>query len=604
MKKYLFVTLTLLLFVSSVFAADFSPTPLKFTAPTNFLYEFDGSDFEMPVTLTGTPALCIFCVFTKDKPSAPMRNGFLGWHYVNRIDTCMYVSSPTQLDVGKQNITWDGKDSDGTMVPAGEYTYYLWGFDNVNQKKIVTKQMPFRWNEMSIIQIYDDNGNLLDKPVIWEGGTDTRPAAGEPLARVHRKWAIGGDPEDATLVESCSVFGLADLGSIALQPDDHTMWFKAAQTEGGTVQIKKYKWVPNGQGEIQTEWGDEGMFEFALPNNVPSSELHMPITTVAGGSDIFVAYHDYITGAPESELIYVDLEDGTETTRVDLSDWWVKLEDQEAGAQAGGGPSDVINAGDAGPGPMAGLIQLNAHGSCINQLMDPYRDGEIGGDINDLTLWVNGNGDYVGDHNFEEDSVRPWVCHDYYPGPYKYWCATDKVGFSQFPSYNLGATSFGLYAPDGTGIGQLACAGESTSNKYGHRFLQYGSPYDGMYQDGNSTGEGAIWTYIAHDSVTGVISSEPVAVEEAAPAAFAVAQNSPNPFNPTTTINFSTHQASDVTIDVYNVSGQKIDTIASEFMNAGNHSVTWNASEFSAGVYFYTVKAGEFSRTLKMTLLK
>jgi hypothetical protein len=39
-------------------------------------------------------------------------------------------------------------------------------------------------------------------------------------------------------------------------------------------------------------------------------------------------------------------------------------------------------------------------------------------------------------------------------------------------------------------------------------------------------------------------------------------------------------------------------------MNAGSHSVTWNASKFSAGVYFYTVKSGDFSKTIKMTLLK
>ncbi|HUT63973.1 MAG TPA: FlgD immunoglobulin-like domain containing protein, partial [Anaerolineae bacterium] len=581
----------------------FSPTLLKFSAPETVQYNFDGSDLEMPVTLSGTAALCVFCVFTKDQAGGPLQNGYLGWHFVNKIDTCLYVSPPTQLDSGKQQIVWNGKDSDGGTVPSGDYTYYLWGFDNVNTKTICTSHMSFRWNEMSIIQIYDDDGSLLDRPVIWEGGTDTGPAEGDPIERIHRKWIIGGDPEDAGLVESCTAFGLADLGSIALLPSDHTMWFKAAQTEGGTVQIKKYKWVPNGTGELQTTWGDEGIFEFALPGGLPSSELHMPITTVDGGSHIFAAYHDYITGAPESELIYVDLEDGTETTRVDLSYWWVKLEDQQQGAQAGGGPSDVINAGDAGPGPMTGLLQLNAHGSCINQLLDPYRDGEIGGDVNDLTLWVNGNGDYVGDHNFEEDSVRPWVCQDYYPGPYKYWCATDLAGFSQFPSYNLGATSFGLYAPDGTGIGRFACAGESSSNKYGHRFIQYGSPYDGMYQDGASTEQGAIWTYLAHDSIMGTITTE-VGVDDAAPAAYDVAQNSPNPFNPTTTISFTTAEAGNVAIDVFNVAGQKVDTIVSGFMSAGSHTVTWDASEFSAGVYFYTVKAGEFSKTMKMTLLR
>jgi hypothetical protein len=47
-----------------------------------------------------------------------------------------------------------------------------------------------------------------------------------------------------------------------------------------------------------------------------------------------------------------------------------------------------------------------------------------------------------------------------------------------------------------------------------------------------------------------------------------------------------------------------VDTILNANLNAGSHSATWNASKFSAGVYFYTVKSGDFSKTLKMTLLK
>ena len=100
----------------------------------------------------------------------------------------------------------------------------------------------------------------------------------------------------------------------------------------------------------------------------------------------------------------------------------------------------------------------------------------------------------------------------------------------------------------------------------------------------------------------GIISTE-VSVDEDA-SAFAVAQNSPNPFNPTTTINFSIVEAGNVSIDVFNVAGQKVDTIANEFMSSGSQSVVWDASGFSAGIYFYTVKSGDITKTMKMTLLK
>jgi len=88
------------------------------------------------------------------------------------------------------------------------------------------------------------------------------------------------------------------------------------------------------------------------------------------------------------------------------------------------------------------------------------------------------------------------------------------------------------------------------------------------------------------------------------PDTFALFQNSPNPFNPSTTISFTLTKAGKTTVDVFNVSGQKIDTILNASLSAGSHSVTWDASRFSAGVYFYTIQSGKFLGTRKMTLLK
>ncbi len=96
----------------------------------------------------------------------------------------------------------------------------------------------------------------------------------------------------------------------------------------------------------------------------------------------------------------------------------------------------------------------------------------------------------------------------------------------------------------------------------------------------------------------------PSAVSSAQPAAFTVAQNSPNPFNPSTTITFTLAKAGKTTVEVYNVTGQKVGTLVNGTLSAGSHSVVWNAAKFSAGVYFYTVRSGSFSKAMKMTLLK
>jgi len=238
------------------------------------------------------------------------------------------------------------------------------------------------------------------------------------------------------------------------------------------------------------------------------------------------------------------------------------------------------------------------------------------GDDEDFYLWTNGNGDHILDHNDEEDAIKPWVCNDYNVSPYKYNISPDDNMFSFVPSYDMGAVSFGLLAPDGTGVGYLAFAGENAGFKITNNFIDSGSAFDGIYCDNNTsafpdslaatqwnTDESKGYWFIGHDSIKGIIAKE-VAVEDEAPAAFAVAQNSPNPFNPSTTIGFTIADAGNVAIDVFNIAGQKVDTIASEFMSAGSHSVTWDASGFSAGVYFYTIKTGDFSKTMKMTLLK
>jgi hypothetical protein len=112
----------------------------------------------------------------------------------------------------------------------------------------------------------------------------------------------------------------------------------------------------------------------------------------------------------------------------------------------------------------------------------------------------------------------------------------------------------------------------------------------------------SVW-FVAHDSIKGAISSQ-VGVAGAAPAAFTVAQNTPNPFNPATTITFTLAKAGKTTVEVYSVGGQKVATLLNASLNAGAHSVSWDASKHSAGVYFYTVRSGDFSRTMKMTLLK
>lgn len=81
--------------------------------------------------------------------------------------------------------------------------------------------------------------------------------------------------------------------------------------------------------------------------------------------------------------------------------------------------------------------------------------------------------------------------------------------------------------------------------------------------------------------------------------------NYPNPFNPTTTFVFNLEKSSNVKISVYNMLGQKVTEVVNRDYQSGEYRVQWNASSgVSSGVYFYELKAGDFTQVKKMILLR
>jgi hypothetical protein len=88
------------------------------------------------------------------------------------------------------------------------------------------------------------------------------------------------------------------------------------------------------------------------------------------------------------------------------------------------------------------------------------------------------------------------------------------------------------------------------------------------------------------------------------PYTFKLYKNFPNPFNPTTKINYELPIANYVDLSIYNLLGQKVVTLVNERQQPGHHQVLWDASEFASGVYYYRIEAGEFQDVKKMILIK
>lgn len=88
------------------------------------------------------------------------------------------------------------------------------------------------------------------------------------------------------------------------------------------------------------------------------------------------------------------------------------------------------------------------------------------------------------------------------------------------------------------------------------------------------------------------------------PTTFSLAQNFPNPFNPTTTIRYSLPNDGLVQIKIYDLSGKEVMNLVNENKTAGNYEVKFNGANLSSGVYFYRINAGEFVQTKRMVLIK
>ena len=88
------------------------------------------------------------------------------------------------------------------------------------------------------------------------------------------------------------------------------------------------------------------------------------------------------------------------------------------------------------------------------------------------------------------------------------------------------------------------------------------------------------------------------------PDKYSLEQNYPNPFNPTTMIEYSIASDGYVTLNVYNVLGQKVDELVNGEVKAGTYEVNFDASNLSSGVYYYRIEANGFVSNRKMVLLR
>ncbi|UCH64705.1 MAG: T9SS type A sorting domain-containing protein, partial [Ignavibacterium sp.] len=98
--------------------------------------------------------------------------------------------------------------------------------------------------------------------------------------------------------------------------------------------------------------------------------------------------------------------------------------------------------------------------------------------------------------------------------------------------------------------------------------------------------------------------SDEVIVEVTIPLEFALEQNFPNPFNPSTVIKYSIPHDGFVTLDVFNLLGEKVASLVNGIQKAGRYEINFDASNLASGIYVYNLKSGNFSSVRKMLLMR
>ena len=626
MKKLLVVAVAILLTATWSFADDWVPTTMTLDVEEYLPYDFDGSNLTIPVVVAGKPAAIWLVITTKDKGAeiGEVTNGHMGWHYVNKIDTTVYISAKSNKDIGPAELIWDGTNNDGNDVDPGTYTYYLWAFDDKTAREMACDFviMGHDWEPiMSKLTSFDKDHLPLPNPVFFGNYSwwDENTIGGRTF-----RWWLGHDPfdEEGREVSVCSIYtvgtmgydpGFLSIGYPCLDPDDFDIFYQPCRdNDAALLTMLKWTYVIDGDAILDTDWGGwESDLVFECPEMAVSPG---PWARDSGTYSDF--NYIYLTGqgGPSDmswNYIYAITFDGDLQASINHENWYM--------------PDDPSGPGNGWPYYMDWSQNVANKWTiwgncCIQESLNYTNVLEDEDDTDDMTIWRNLNGDFFFDSGFAPDADPAWTCRD-----------TDSEGggtqgrhsslnvdandFNIWGTGQYGLANFGLSAPDGTGMGYHyfvdETVGDQSIRKGNGTLIDNGGKFDGIYWHRPSNEAGNMWVWgeamwVGSDSVKGVISNEPApSVEnDVAIGEFSVAQNVPNPFNPTTTISFTISNDDFVTLDIYNVAGQKVDTLVNDLKAAGTHSVVWDSSGLSAGVYFYTLKSGDLSKTMKMTLLK
>ena len=502
------------------------------------------------------------------------------------------------LEAGSSTITWDGNRADGTAAPAGNYIYDVMAFNDLDDHVVVGPGQSWAWGANSIDhrlgevwspfketppdQVYwgDMRNDFVENPTAFETYQITSFGPDEP-----RNYS-GNQIDDEN----------SDIHWTSRRDDNEELG-----TVAGILKLNRNR------ANLSLDW-DTGYADAGVAPGVQGG-----IWAIAPvGGRIYAA-----DNAGEANRTHVNVYSKTTGDLVAEYDMfelmhYITLDDDGNEQIAYAGPTHL----DAGPGGI--LISVWRNPNFVHL------------DLNGNVKWVNGIGDGYIEHLTLEHAETLGITG--------FGAGTRSVtvgifmhpagkAFGYVDQHNGTGYNFGLLGRDGTGLmhhqfsPQLGPWFLSSSNKHGE-IIDGGSPWDGLYvasganlvtglDEGETAGPGSMM-YFPFRIATSSIGSSATAVAEISdvtPDAYALGDAYPNPFNPTSTIEFKVPEDTHVMLNVYNMAGQLVTSLVNEELTAGTYKTEWDArdlagAEVSSGSYIYRIEAGNFVESGKLTFLK
>jgi len=257
--------------------------------------------------------------------------------------------------------------------------------------------------------------------------------------------------------------------------------------------------------------------------------------------------------------------------------------------------------------------QITSNSNSADYEMDENPNGELLKlDIIDVTASVipqpdhtpektiDGKGYYQGDPDsrWAGDSMPEWIQFDLGSEQLIFLSKLSFYRWNEGRTYDYSI----LVSPDNNNWTEVLSNVQSTTeewtiNEYQGIEARY---FRVVFHNSNQTSwaslwECEIWGYDQTNSNNGPPST---------PGEFILSQNYPNPFNPATTIEFSIPKTEKVKLEVFNLTGEKIETLAEQEFEAGKYSFVFSSSNIPSGIYFYRILTPSFQQTKKMILLR